>query len=140
MDCVTRVFPSNKGCGGGFLNGASVYAVQYPLTLERNYPYNAKSNTCNDALASTGKYQIKGYAFFKDCTDVTNFLLNVRPIAVCVDIDDKWYIYKGGVIPDNKGTGIGQHCVLLVGAVADGSTEINKNYWIVKNSWGTKIG
>ena len=34
----------------------------------------------------------------------------------------------------------GGHCVLLVGAVSDGTNNVATNYWRIRNSWGTKWG
>ncbi len=46
----------------------------------------------------------------------------------------------GGVIPNCGQTTQGGHCVLLVGGMADGTTNVNTNYWKVKNSWGNNYG
>lgn len=46
----------------------------------------------------------------------------------------------GGVIPNCGQTTQGGHCVLLVGGMADGTTNVNSNYWKVKNSWGSNYG
>ena len=34
----------------------------------------------------------------------------------------------------------GGHCVLLTGAVSDGTNNVATNYWRIRNSWGTKWG
>ena len=34
----------------------------------------------------------------------------------------------------------GGHCVLLVGAVSDGTSNVATNYWRIRNSWGTGWG
>lgn len=35
---------------------------------------------------------------------------------------------------------LGGHCVLLVGAVSDGTSVPANNYWKIRNSWGTGWG
>jgi C1A family cysteine protease len=63
-----------------------------------------------------------------------------KPVGVCLTIDIQWKNYLGGVIPNCRQAIQGGHCVLLVGGMADGTTNINTNFWKIKNSWGTGYG
>jgi C1A family cysteine protease len=140
VDCATLVEPTNKGCGGGRSDAVVVYSVQYPISEETSYPYTAQQGDCNTAKVNAGEYKISSYYFIEDCNDLTNNLLTKRPISVCMMIDTKWQSYQSGVIPDCNDVKTGGHCVLLVGAKSDGTTNPLNNYWIVRNSWSSRFG
>lgn len=143
IDCLPTIQPSNLGCGGGFLDSVGIYAVRFPITTERMYPYTAVQSTCNPnktATATKGSYQINSYIFISDCNTLANTLINLKPIGVCLVIDSQWQSYVGGVISTCNSTILGGHCVLLVGATSDGTLTPSTNYWIVKNSWGSSFG
>ena len=58
-----------------------------------------------------------------------------QPVSVCIDAQcDAFMNYGGGVLDEDCGTHI-DHCVLAVGYELTG-----KEYYIVKNSWGTSWG
>jgi C1A family cysteine protease len=143
VDCVPEIQPSNQGCAGGYLDSVCIYAVRFPIISERIYPYSAVQSVCNKdrvASATPGSYQIKNYNFISDCNTLASTLINLKPIGVCGMIDSKWQTYLGGVINNCTSAIIGGHCVLLVGAVSDGTSTVSTNYWIVKNSWGSNFG
>lgn len=72
---------------------------------------------------------------------MTDVIVNHGPINVCMRADTKWFGYLGGILPSCT---LGQipsgHCVLLVGATSDGTTNTNTNFWKYKNSWGPTWG
>lgn len=61
-------------------------------------------------------------------------------MSICMNIDAQWDSYISGVIPNCNSVKLGGHCVLLVGAKSDGTSNVNTNYWIIKNSWGANFG
>lgn len=56
-------------------------------------------------------------------------------ISVEVDASKDFQLYKGGMFRRSCST-IRNHAVALIGYGVDGGT----NYWLVKNTWGTKWG
>lgn len=140
VDCAYLVSPTNKGCGGGKSDAVAIYSVRYPLAEEAAYPYMARQGDCNTAKVDAGQYKISSYFYINDCNDLTNTLLTKKPISVCMIIDTKWQSYVSGVIPNCDDKKVIGHCVLLVGAKSDGTTDPLSNYWIVRNSWGTGYG
>lgn len=140
VDCLPLLQPSNLGCGGGYLDSVGLYSVRYAVATEQVYSYTATEGTCATAKVNAAQYSINSYVFISDCNTLANTLLNQKPIGICMNIDNKWNSYVSGVIPNCNDTKIGGHCVLLVGAKSDGTTDPLNNYWIVRNSWGTSYG
>ncbi|XP_050843628.1 cathepsin S-like, partial [Serinus canaria] len=61
----------------------------------------------------------------------------VGPVAVAIDATrPSFFLYRSGVFDDPQCSQEVNHAVLVVGY---GSLE-NKEYWLVKNSWGVHFG
>lgn len=107
------------------MDNAFKYVKKNGISLEDEYPYVAKDETCKK---NSGDFKITGYTDIKTCNDLANALTG-RPISVAVDATN-WSPYKSGIFNNCK-TGL-NHGVLLVG--------ITDDWWVVKNSWGTTWG
>lgn len=59
--------------------------------------------------------------------------ISKSPMSICVDAES-WQTYTGGVVDKSTCKTELDHCVQVIGYDAD------KNYWIVRNSWGTDWG
>merc|ERR1712151_850278 len=115
------------------------YAEKNDLCTEDSYPYKAKggkgkASSCTVGIAKGG---VTGY---KDVsTDSEQSLmsaLNKQPVSIAIEADKSVFqLYKSGVLSSNCGTNL-DHGVLAVGY----GTENGKDYWLVKNSWGTSWG
>ena len=68
-----------------------------------------------------------------DYTALLEALVNEGPIAISVDAS--WGAYEDGVFSSDSNWLI-DHAVQLVGY----GTEGGKDYWLVRNSWGTSWG
>ena len=65
----------------------------------------------------------------------------VGPISVCINANSNFMGYSSGVFDDvtcTSGFDDIDHCVLAVGYGTDAMS--GKDYWLVKNSWGTTWG
>jgi len=130
VDCDT----DDSGCGGGDTPTAYQYIINAGgIESEEDYPYNADDNDCSfvkskvAATISSFKYATQN----SDEKMMKNNLVSWAPLSICVDAA-RWQFYTGGVVtPKDCGTDL-DHCTQLVG--------YNKNYWIVRNSWGTDWG
>lgn len=69
--------------------------------------------------------------------DLQIAVATIGPISVCIDVIESFYSYAGGVYQESQCSSTHvNHAVLIVGY----GTENGNDYWLVKNSWGTRWG
>lgn len=132
MDCSASY--GNMGCNGGFMENAMWYVIDNGITTESKYPYKAMVGACHEADKD---WQIR------DCTAVTPLkekslmaAIAQQPTSVAIEANHlSFQLYKSGVYNGNCGTKL-DHGVLAVGY----GTIDKKEYYKVKNSWGSKWG
>lgn len=136
VDCSASY--GNHGCNGGWMD----YGFKYIITVggqERtaDYPYKAVDQACKfSASKITGK--ITGFKDVpkNDCKTLLKFAAD-GPTSVAIAANAIMN-YKNGVFSTATcGTGL-NHGVTLVGYGTD--STLNKDYYIVRNSWGTGWG
>lgn len=133
VDCD---FTSN-GCNGGWQSHAFRYAESHPVELESAYPYTARDGTCV-ASASKGKVDATGYTNVKvNSVDQLKAAIAQAPTSVTIEADTMVFqMYTGGVLDSTYcGTNL-DHAVTAVGY----GTESGKEYYLVRNSWGSSWG
>ncbi|CAF1024289.1 unnamed protein product [Rotaria magnacalcarata] len=138
VDCSDKF--GNMGCDGGLMDQAFQYIkANKGIDTEKSYPYEAVDGKCrfkkqNIGATDTGFVDIKSM----NETDLQSAIATIGPISVAIDASqDSFQFYSSGVYnePDCSSTQL-DHGVLAVGYDAAGS----KDYYIVKNSWGTSWG
>ncbi|XP_053182279.1 cathepsin S-like [Scomber japonicus] len=136
VDCSTQY--GTHGCHGGFYTNAFNYIKDHGIESEASYPYKAEDGQCHHnsnnnvatlidhtCLAPGDEYKMKQAVF------------TIGPIAVAIDAKpEEFKFYKGGVYDNPMCTQDVTHAVVVVGY----GTENGKDYWLVKNSWGTSYG
>ncbi|NWI90170.1 CATS protein, partial [Pitta sordida] len=129
----------NKGCAGGFMTEAFQYIIDNRgIESDLSYPYTAQNGTCHynssASAASCSRYvELPG----GDEAALLQAVATVGPVAVAIDASrPTFFLYHSGVYDDPQCTQEVNHGVLVVGY---GSLQ-NKEYWLVKNSWGTWFG
>jgi cathepsin L len=140
VDCAPN--PDHCGGSGGCEGSIQPLAFKYlidagGMDLESDYSYTARDGTCKDSknkprVAITGQVDIPT----NDYNATINALVSVGPLAISVDAS--WSFYEGGVFSPSR-SGIHttiDHAVQLVGY----GTEGGKDYWLVRNSWGSSWG
>jgi len=138
VDCSTK--QGNMGCNGGLMDQAFEYIkVNNGIDTEASYPYEARDNTCRFKAADvgatdTGFTDIKS----KDESALQQAVATVGPISVAIDAShSSFQLYKSGVYNERRCSPTQlDHGVLAIGYGTEGS----KDYWLVKNSWGTSWG
>merc|ERR1711936_86241 len=141
VDCSDA--EGNMGCDGGLMDQAFNYTViNKGIDTEASYPYKAMDGTCKFSASNVG-------ATIKSWTDVASgsepdlqkAVATVGPVSVAIDASQYTFqLYAGGVYhDDNCSSQFLDHGVLAVGYGSVKTGPI-KDYWLVKNSWGTDWG
>jgi C1A family cysteine protease len=149
VDCVKNVkIPGQSdtccdGCEGGLMD----YAFQYMIDsqsgtddTESSYKYTARNGRCK--FEKSKAFKDAKVTKYTDITkgsesELMDATANVGPISVAVNANNAWQLYSGGVLkplfcPGSKL----DHGVAVVGYGKEGEKE----YWIIKNSWGNTWG
>ncbi|CAF2873916.1 unnamed protein product [Rotaria sp. Silwood2] len=138
VDCSGKF--GNMGCNGGLMDSSFQYIkANKGIDTEESYPYEARDGKCRFKKADVGATDT-GFIDIKaqNETDLQIAIGTVGPISVAIDAtQSSFQFYKSGVYdePNCSSTQL-CHGVLAVGY----DTEGKKEYYIVKNSWGTSWG
>ncbi|XP_023233485.1 cathepsin L1-like [Centruroides sculpturatus] len=138
IDCTLN--EGNYGCSGGFYDHAFEYVKNNGgIDTERSYPYEAKEDKCRFKRQNIGA-TCMGFVSLPpgDEEILKQAVATIGPISVGID-GSTWsfQLYKEGIYDDDNCSNEHiDHAVLVVGY----GTENGKDYWLVKNSWGTSWG
>jgi C1A family cysteine protease len=144
VDCSSSY--GNYGCNGGLFQPSVEYLSgegSQMATLD-SYPYTAEEGTCQTTDAD--KINL-GNIEYGDITQgdeegLAQALVTYGPVFIGLYVsDDAFMFYQSGVIDIENcpnGRGDMQHALTLVGYGYD--DDVQKPYWIIKNSWGEYWG
>ena len=128
----------NNGCNGGLMDAAFKYIIENQVSGEEEYPYTARNEKC-DVPKGKDKFAVAGYSYLKS-SDVVGLAaaLDNQPVSVAIEVQSDFQRYESGVyVPHLKNCGKGlNHGVLAAGYYND----VEKPYFLVKNSWGEDWG
>ncbi|KAB7504466.1 Cathepsin L1 [Armadillidium nasatum] len=142
VDCVVKG-TLREDCDGGLMTDAFDYINKNGgIDTEESYPYKAENGKChfsNKTIGATDKGFVKIETFNEDA--LLKAVATVGPIAVAVEVTDKFEDYQDGIFYDPDCSSHNphklNHGVLVVGY---GTNEGGEDYWLVKNSWGADWG
>ena len=146
VDCDTY----DSACNGGLMEYAFTWLQQNGgIMNDRDYPYKGYKSTCQSDPSKYVDMTITGYEKLGssastwspvDEDEIKEFLYETGPLAVALNANPL-QTYTGGILDKTSSqcstSGI-NHAVTMVGYGHDDGE--NKDYWIVKNSWGESWG
>jgi len=129
----------NNGCDGGTAVQAFNYTSRYGIQLYSDYPYTAQTGITGKCSYNSSRIVFKNSGYQKvrpnNATELKAAVAR-QPVAVGVSGSEKAFqFYSSGILSSNC-TGDADHAILVVGYDRSNGTD----YWIVKNSYGTKWG
>merc|ERR1719206_1002878 len=141
VDCSDA--EGNMGCDGGLMDQAFNYTViNKGIDTEASYPYKAVDQQCMFNASNVGATISKWTDIPSGSEpDLMKAIATVGPISVAIDASEYTFqLYSSGIYYDpNCSSQFLDHGVLAVG-YGSKKTGTNKDYYLVKNSWGTDWG
>ncbi|KAK7126757.1 hypothetical protein R3I94_018068 [Phoxinus phoxinus] len=128
------------GCSGAWMANAYDYVINKGLESSGTYPYTSADIQPCFYDRSSVVARISDYRFIPagDEQALADAVATVGPITVAMDADHPSFLfYSSGIYKEsNCNPNNLNHAVLVVGY----GSEEGKDYWIIKNSWGTGWG
>ncbi|XP_039032959.1 zingipain-2-like isoform X2 [Hibiscus syriacus] len=128
----------NTGCEGGLMDYAYQFVIDnHGIDTEQDYPYQGRQKTCNKHKINQQVVTIDDYADVP-MNNEKQLLQAVATQPVSVGIcgsERAFQLYSKGIFTGPCSTSL-DHAVLIVGY----GSENGLDYWIVKNSWGSRWG
>lgn len=134
VDCTKE----NQGCIKGGVSEAFKYIMDYGITTEDKYPYTAKQNNCTYKKTDS-VLKIVGYTGLpKDEFALKKAVGKVGPISAVIYATSTLQLYTSGILEDKfcRNQLNINHAILIVGY----GKKDGQEFWIIKNSWGSKWG
>ncbi|KAL5562446.1 hypothetical protein UlMin_032193 [Ulmus minor] len=135
VDCDTSY---NQGCNGGLMDYAFEFIINNGgIDSEEDYPYGGRDGRCDQIRKNAHVVTIDGYEDVpeNDENALKKAVAN-QPVSVAIEAGGREFqLYQSGVFTGRCGTQL-DHGVVAVGY----GTENGKDYWIVRNSWGSSWG
>lgn len=133
IDCVSDA----AGCNGGSMDVAFRWAESHPLCTESGAPYKAAQGTCaSDDNCKVGIPQggVQGFQQVAVHDDYMMTAVSQGPVSIGFHASTMVQLYTSGVFHGSCETRP-NHGVLVVGY-----GKADRDYWLVKNSWGPSWG
>ncbi|KAE8679901.1 Cysteine protease 1 [Hibiscus syriacus] len=135
VDCDTSY---NEGCNGGLMDYAFEFIIKNGgIDTEEDYPYTGRDGRCDSYRQKANVVRIDDYEDVPANNEkALEKAVSNQPISVAIEGGGmSFQLYDSGIFDGRCGTQL-DHGVTVVGY----GTENGKDYWIVKNSWGSSWG
>ncbi|XP_057779671.1 low-temperature-induced cysteine proteinase-like [Salvia miltiorrhiza] len=135
VDCDTSY---NQGCNGGLMDYAFEFIIKNGgIDSDEDYPYTGRDGKCDTYRKNAKVVSIDDYEDVPVNNEkaLQKAVAN-QPISVAIEAGGRdFQLYQSGIFTGKCGTNL-DHGVVAVGY----GTENGKDYWIVRNSWGSSWG
>ena len=145
VDCDTY----DSGCNGGLMENTFDWLKENGIMTDADYPYVGYKQSCQKDPSKYIDMKVTGYKKLGSSTstwspvdedEIKEFLYETGPLAIALNANPL-QTYTGGILDKTSSqcpvSGI-NHAVTMVGYGHDDASD--KDYWIVKNSWGETWG
>jgi len=124
----------DDGCDGGNTATAFEYVQKAGgLQSDADYPYTSYYDVTGTCVSNSSEYvvTVSSYYSIEGEENMATHVLTTGPLSICLSAET-WATYTSGILTTCP-TEV-DHCVQAVGV------NLDDNYWIVRNSWGTDWG
>lgn len=128
----------DQGCDGGLMDNAFVFMIKNGgIDTEADYPFTGHDGTCDLKLKNTRVVSIDSFERVPiNYERALQKAVAHQPVSASIEASRRAFqLYSSGIFDGRCGTYL-DHGVTVVGYGSEGG----KDYWIVKNSWGTQWG
>jgi len=135
VDCDTV---NDGGCEGGLPSNAFQYMIDGGIGLEAEsaYPYKAADGTCQSTTSQQKAFITAWHQISTDETQIAAAVQQYGPLSIGINANT-FQSYRSGVSnPLFCNPAALDHGVAIVGF----GTDSGKDYWTIRNSWGTSWG
>ena len=145
VDCDTY----DSACNGGLMEYTFTWLQENGIMTDADYPYVGYKQSCQKDPSKYIDMKVTGYKKLGSSTstwspvdedEIKEFLYETGPLAIALNANPL-QTYTGGILDKTSSqcpvSGI-NHAVTMVGYGHDDASD--KDYWIVKNSWGQTWG
>ncbi|CAF0964002.1 unnamed protein product, partial [Didymodactylos carnosus] len=134
----------NNGCNGGYLGATFSYIQQRSgLQSDSSYPYARRQQTCRLTQSKVGAISSYGNIQQGDEEALKQALVTYGPIAAAIHTTSDLQFYGPGKSTNTQNIldipGCPKqvdHAITIVGY----GTDNGRDYWLVRNSWGSNWG
>jgi KDEL-tailed cysteine endopeptidase len=128
----------DQGCNGGLMDNMFTWVKAHGISTNASYPY-----TSGTGVTGTCHRNRQPVVTIGGFTDVANeggmpAALMINPLASAVAVSNNFQMYSKGVFDDPQCGTQASHGILVTGFGTD--TASGKDYWRLRNQWGTDWG
>ena len=126
------------GCGGGLMDNAFDWIGKNGgVCNESSFPYTS-GGPCSTNCTIDPDTNVTNHVDVNQSQKSLEKAVSKQPVSIAIEADQlAFQSYQGGVITGDCGQQL-DHGVLLVGYGYD--RDLDLDYWLIKNSWGTDWG
>jgi len=128
-------------CSGGNVVEVVEFAKKEGFVDEMCFPYMGDMITpCLETVNSCTKYYAQEFCIATTPEGIKREIFKNGPVVAVMPVYRDFLIYKSGLYHVLEGTSKfqGGHAVTIIGWGKD--KELNEDYWIIENTWGTDWG